>query len=327
MKKFIYFVFANLINFNLYLIKKKYKSKLIYNDNASFGESLIFNILNYDTIINKKKKLVIFSSFEKKIAEFFFNKEHIYVPLVILPKFIPVYQLSNELIKKKNFKQKNIKTNFFNINIFKKKYSLLLNDILHKRYGQINSDIKFFEKKKFILIFVKHYNKNNNDISGSHNRQTADLTKIFLIMKFILKKKIKIIIMGNQSDKSVNIIKKKIKDENLFFFKDLSPNENLIDQLFLHKYSQIGIGNDGGVWTMSFFFQKKIFLFDTCISSGNKLYKKNKNIFFMPKKISFENKTEYQTLKICDKILKKKIPYKVNEVSFEMIINKIKNYL
>lgn len=47
----------------------------------------------------------------------------------------------------------------------------------------------------------------------------------------------------------------------------------------------------------------------------------------MPKKISFENKTEYQTLKICDKILKKKIPYKVNEVSFEMIINKIKNYL
>ena len=101
-KKFIYFFFGNLINFNLYLIKKKYKSKLIYNENTSLGESFIFNILHYDKIINKKKKLIIFSSFEKKIAKFFFNKEHIYTPLVILPKFIPVYQLSNEL-KKKNF--------------------------------------------------------------------------------------------------------------------------------------------------------------------------------------------------------------------------------
>lgn len=101
LKKLIYLIFANLINLNLFLIKKKYKSKLIYNYNASFGDSLIFNIINYEKIINKKKKLIIFSSFEKKIAELFFNKEHIYTPLVHLPNFIPVYQLSNELKKKK----------------------------------------------------------------------------------------------------------------------------------------------------------------------------------------------------------------------------------
>ena len=65
--------------------------------------------------------------------------------------------------------------------------------------------------------------------------------------------------MGNQRDKSVNIIENKIKNKNLFFFKNLSQNENLVDQLFLHKHSQFGIGNDGGVWTMSFFFQKKHF--------------------------------------------------------------------
>ena len=47
----------------------------------------------------------------------------------------------------------------------------------------------------------------------------------------------------------------------------------------------------------------------------------------MPKKITFENKTENQTLAICHKILKKKIPYKVYEVSFENIINQIKKYL
>ena len=326
-RKFIYFIFTNLINLNLYFIKKKYKSKLIYNQNASFGESLIFNILNYDIIISKKKKLIIFSSFEKRIAEFFFKKEHMCIPLVILPKFIPVYQLSNELKKKENFKIKKFQTNNFNKKIFEMKHSFILNDILHKRYDQINPDIKFFKKKKFILIFIKHYNKNNNDIDGSCNRQTSDLDKIFLMINFILKKKVKIIIMGNQKDKSVNIIEKKIKNKNLFFFKNLSPGENLIDQLFLHKYSQFGIGNDGGVWTMSFFFRKRIFLFDTCISSQNKLYKKYKNIIFMPKKITFENRTEYQTLEICNRILKKRIPYKVNEVPLKNIINQIKKYL
>ena len=80
-KKFIYFFFANIINFNLYLIKKKYKSKLIFNDNASFGDSLTFNILHYDKIINKKKKIIIFSSFEKKKLLNFFLTKSIYIYL------------------------------------------------------------------------------------------------------------------------------------------------------------------------------------------------------------------------------------------------------
>ena len=66
--------------------------------------------------------------------------------------------------------------------------------------------------------------------------------------------------MGNQKDKSVNIIEKKLKIKIYFFFKNLSPGENLIDQLFLHKYSQFGIGNDGGIWTMSFFFKTNILI-------------------------------------------------------------------
>ena len=94
----------------------------------------------------------------------------------------------------------------------------ILDNILNKRFEQINPKIKIFKKKKIILIFIKHYNKNINDINGSCNRQTADLSKIFLILKFILRKKIKIIVMGNQRDKSVNIIENKIKNKNLFFF-------------------------------------------------------------------------------------------------------------
>ena len=203
---------------------------------------------------------------------------------------------------------------------------LILDNILKRRYEQINTNIKSLEKKRFILIFIKHYNKNNNDIHGSRNRQTSDFDKIFSIIKFILKKKIKIVIMGNEKDKSVNIIEEKIKNKNLFFFKNLSPNQTLIDQLFLHKYSQFGIGSDSGVWTMSFFFQKKIFLFDTCVSFDNNIYKKYKNIFFMPKKITLENRTVDQTFEICNKILKNKLAYSVSEVPLKQIIQKIKKY-
>lgn len=324
-KKFIYFFFASLINLNLYIIKKKYRSKFIYNENLSFGESFIFNILNYKSIINKKKKLIIFSNFEKKIANLFFSRDNIYKTFIIFPKFFPIYQLNN-FLKKSFQKKKDIQPNYHN-KIFKKKHISILNNILLNKYEQINSRIKLFENKKFVLIFIKHYNKNRNDIEGSYNRQTSDLTKVFSIIKFILKKKVKIIIMGDETDKSVNIIESHFKNKDLFFFKNLSPNQALIDQLFLNKYSQFGIGSDSGAWIMSFFFQKKLFLFDTCISSNNNLYKRYKNIFFMPKKVVYENKTVDQTYKICNKILNNKISYNVIEVSYEKIIKQIKKYL
>ena len=80
-KKSIYNFFGNLINLNLYLIKQKYKSKLIYNKNASFGESIIFNILHYDLIINKKKNLLFLVVLKKKLQNFFLIK-NIYVNLL-----------------------------------------------------------------------------------------------------------------------------------------------------------------------------------------------------------------------------------------------------
>jgi len=320
-KALIYNIFRIFIILSLCLIKKK--SKLIYNKNISFGESFIFNLLNYDLIINNKKKLLIFSSFEKKIAQFFFDKDHIYKPFIIIPKFLPIYPFNKFLKKKLNAKK------IFQINdkIFQKKHTLVLDNILRKRFEQISSSIKFFQKKKFILIFIKYYNKNPSDISGSQSRQTSNLTKVFLIIKFILKNKLKVIVMGSEADKSVNIIENHFKNKNLFFFKNLSENQSLIDQLFLHKYCQFGIGSDSGAWTMSFFFKKKLILFDSFFNFANVIYKKYKNIIFMPKKITYEQKTFYLSDKILSRILKKKIAYTIHEVSFDEIINSINKCL
>ena len=82
-----------------------------------------------------------------------------------------------------------------------------------------------------------------------------------------------------------------------------------VDQLFLHKYSQFGIGNDGGAWTMSFFFKNE-YSYLILVFHKNKLYKKYKNIIFMPKKITFENRTEYKHWKSAIEF-KKRIPIKL----------------
>jgi len=133
--------------------------------------------------------------------------------------------------------------------------------------------------------------------------------------------------MGSEADKSVNIIENHFKNKNLFFFKNLSENQSLIDQLFLHKYCQFGIGSDSGAWTMSFFFKKKLILFDSFFNFANVIYKKYKNIIFMPKKITYEQKTFYLSDKILSRILKKKIAYTIHEVSFDEIINSINKCL
>ena len=235
-KKIIYYLFANLINLNLYLIKKKYKSKLIHPYNFSFGDTFVFYITHYNLINSQKKKIIIFSNLDKKIVEFFFYKDQIYKLFIFLPKFISVYPLNDFLKKKKYFKiKKNLHINYAN-KYFKKKHKHLLINILRKYYEQVNSNIKLFKKKKFVLILIKHNNKNPNNISGSHTRQTADFKKIFLMIKYILKKNLNVVILGNQKDKSVNLIENQLKDKNLFFFKNLSPKQTMIDQLFLHKY-------------------------------------------------------------------------------------------
>ena len=64
-------------------------------------------------IMASKKKLIIFSSFEKRLLNFFL-KMSTCIYSVILPKFIPVHRF-NEL-KKENFKIKKFQTNNFNKN-------------------------------------------------------------------------------------------------------------------------------------------------------------------------------------------------------------------
>ena len=146
-KKIIYYLLAYLIHLNLYLIKKKNKSKLIHPYHFSFGDTFVFYITHYNLINSQKKKVVVFSNLDKKIAELFFYKDQIYKLFIFLPKFISIYPLNYFLKKKKYFKiKKNLHINYAN-KYFKKKHKHLLNNILRKNYKQVNSNIKLFKKK------------------------------------------------------------------------------------------------------------------------------------------------------------------------------------
>jgi ADP-heptose:LPS heptosyltransferase len=154
-------------------------------------------------------------------------------------------------------------------------------------------------------------------------RQTIDFEKIYKTIDFFLKKKIKIIILGNNSDKSLPILKNKYLTNNkVLFFSDLSLNQSVIDQLYIHYYSLLSIGSDSGAFIMSIYLKKKIIFFDAIISPTYKFYKKNKNIVMLLKKIVVKKKI--RALKYDDYLLKKKS--KPIETSYDQIIKAYKSF-
>lgn len=96
--------------------------------------------------------------------------------------------------------------------------------------------------------------------------------------------------MGNHQDRSIPILRSIVRRKGLYnvkFFKDYS-SYSVVDQIFLHYYSQGGIGSDSGAFVFSWFFKKKILHFDTFKSKESIALSRNKNIKFLYKKIYFD---------------------------------------
>jgi hypothetical protein len=323
-KEFIYIFYTNIININLYLIKKITKKKYIYSDEISFGATFAYYIENFSKIIQNNIKILVFSQLEMKIAEFFFKKKFIANLFILIPHFIPVYRI-NVLLKKKKYYEPNIffKLDFPKIGLLPNKHKKLLIKLLKKNINYISPGLKKLHNKKFIIMFVKHYNNTNVVTYTSEIRQTVDFKKIYKTIEFFEKKNIKVIILGNNSDKSIPILRKKyLNNSNVQFFFDLSLNQSMTDQLYIHYYSLLSIGSDSGVFIMSMYLKKKIILFDSFIGETFKFYKKNKNIIVLLKKIKIKKKI--RSLKEDDYLLKTKS--KPIETSYNEIIKAYKSF-
>ena len=182
--------------------------------------------------------------------------------------------------------------------------------------------IELCNKGPYVCIFIKHYNfKINNVFDGTNIRQTCDFKKIFLLIKYLKKKNVSVLVLGDKFDRGTLFLKKKIK--NLDYLIDFNPS--LSDQLFIAKNSLGFIGSHAGTLIPYLFFKKKIIAFDTYQHSDVQK-NKYKKIKFLYKKVSINN-SAYRTLSIEDKYFYGLKKFKIKETSFLEIRKTIKDFL
>jgi hypothetical protein len=326
LKKITYVFFSNLINFNLFFLKKFSNKNYIYSDTISFGETFVFYIHNYHKINNdNNKKVLVFSKFEENIAKLFFTKKKIKRIFFLLPFFIPVYGVSVLMQKKKYFTPSiSLLINYKKRKILNQ-HKIILIKLLKKNINVISPELKKIQNEKFILMFVKHHKNKRKIIDGSYARHTQDFKKIHKLINFFLKKKIKIIIFGNEYDESLSILKDKHGNNkhNVLFFKDISFKQSIYDQLFVHYYSLLSIGSDSGAFIMSQYLKKRILYFDT-FEIKNQFYQKYKKTKTLYKKIIYDGKIKNLSLTNLNKIPKMHNKYSITENSFSEIINELR---
>ena len=314
MIKILIYKFLNyLIKINLYLIKHK-SNKFYTTPTYSFGDIFTSFVQNYKKVINKRRKVLVLSNFEEKIANLFFPKNKIYKIFFHIPFFIPIYRI---ILIVNNFKKL---TRTYEKNITYKEKKILIN-ILKKNLKYVSPEVKKFKNQKYVLIFVKHYNNDINNLNVPFHRQTSNLIKIFDIINVLLKKKIKIIILGNKTDKFLKKVKEFSKNKNIFYFNELSKKEKMIDQLYIHNNCKFSLGTDCGAFIMSIFLKKKIIFFDAIFKSSP--LNKYRNIIFLYKKIKLKNKS----ILLTKKYYKSENNNQIIENSYSEIIKKIKKII
>tara|TARA_B110000503_G_scaffold56463_1_gene90476 strand:- start:136 stop:1134 length:999 start_codon:yes stop_codon:yes gene_type:complete len=330
MKKLILYIISKIyskcIIANLWLLSRYKNKNFFYNHSLGFGDSFDYYLDNYWKITKSKKNLPLsFGGFNQETINFFFKR---YKKLFFyIPRFFPYYSIISEVKKSQYFKptisyaldNDNMMKNEFMGNRNKKSKKIIIEKL--KNYN-IKTSIKSLCKKKYICLFVKHYNSNINDISnGSIIRQTTNFTKIVRIIKFLKKKHIHTIVIGDKKDKGTFILKNKVKKVD--FLMDYNPNFS--DQIYVANNSLGYIGSSGGIYFPYFYLKKKIICFDTWEIPTCKISKQFSNLLNLYKRITIKNFTTRLNIKHLNP--PKTLKYKITETSFLEIRSGIENFL
>ena len=321
---FIVLLYANLINFWLLIVKKFTNYEFIYPKYISFGDTFIFYLYKYSKIVkDKNKKIIIFGTTDGKVAKLLFKKNKYIFNFFYIPSFFPEHAIQMKLRKLSNFspticnylslRNRDSIKNLININYQKKKI--------------ISKKILEYKNKNYILVFVKFYNENINDLSGSSDRQTSNLKKIYDLIDFLLSKNLEVIIMGNNSDKSIPLIRKfdfGNSNKKINFFKDMSDKYSIFDQLFAVNNSIGFVGNGSAFGELVYFQKKKSIVFDCPFGSyTDQIHPEYRKVLY--KNIKIEEKTQLLDINLVNQINQGKITskFEVIETPLEKIIKEI----
>jgi hypothetical protein len=321
----VIFFFKNLfqsIISKLIVIELYFRRKYLYFGYFGFADYFIFCLYIYKKKINKTH--LCFTSDQYKICKFFFDNKKIKKSLFFIPEWIsanPIRILYD--IRHSSFfrpfviKLKEEKKDFFCKNDIQSK-NILLNFTANNKKSEKITD---FSKKKYICIFVKYYNSNKNSLFPSL-RQTSDLNKVYKIINFLISKKINILILGYRNELFVKKIEEYSKINNLFknifFFKNLSEDFSVADQIYIVNKSLGYIGSGSGPVAFFHYLKKKVLCFDLFSRPEWEAdyFINNKILFY--KKILFKNKLTNLNEEIIKKLYTKK-NFELFEVSYGVI--------
>ena len=328
--RLVYLLYSKLIIFEIIVRSNLFANiKLLYsgwNGGFGFGDHVSFCV-NIKSKVKRNSKIFCYSIQQFETAQFFYEKEYLIKSIFSIPKFlstsiIGLYFLGNN----KNFKPYKL------MSAHNKKLNLTLNYGTAKQIKHIRNRLKKFTistklkkilQDKTITLFIKNYSqlKTINKNINFQVRQTRNLDKIFKLLNY-LKKKYKIVILGNKYDNFIKIIsdKKLIDNKKFFLFDDLSNNYSIADQVYLAENTSGFIGNGSGAMVFFDILKSKVLLIDFMYMENLQFWTKNRNYLFKKVLNKVTNRAEiFNYYKRYD--VKK---YKIIENKFDEIIKSIK---
>lgn len=275
-----------LIRTKLFPKKKIYYSG--YNGSFGYGDHVTFCV-NIKNKIGKKGKIFCYSQLQYETACFFYDKKNIIKSFLPLPKYLNEsgigfkYLYPNKIFNPENIKSPhNKKISAYHLYYGTKDQIKFIRFNL-KRFSISKKLIKILEKKT-ITLFVKNFSlkKNINKNINYQVRQTRNLDKIYKLINYIKRKKIKLIILGTNKDHFIKIIqnKKIIDNKNIYLFKQISKKYSIADQAYLAENSLGYIGSYSGSDAFFQILRKKIINIDMVNWKHLKLWKNNRKCIF-----------------------------------------------
>jgi len=326
----IYLLYSKLIILEIIIRSNIFSNtRLLYSGwdgGFGFGDHVTFCV-NIKSKLNKNSKLFCYSNQQFETAKFFYEKKYLIKSIFSIPKFLNTSIIGLYFLgKHKNFKPQKL------MSPHNKKLKITLYYGTNEQIKYIKTRLNKFEvsaklkkvlEDKTIVLFIKNFShiKTMNKNINFQVRQTRNLDKIFRLLNF-LKKKFKIVILGNRDDNFIKIIgdKKLIDNKKIFLFDDLSENYSIADQVYLAENVSGYVGNGSGAMVFFDILKKKVLLIDFMYMENLKFWKKNRNYLFKKALNKETNKAEiFNYYKRYDAN-----KYKIIENNFEEIIKSIK---
>jgi len=317
-----------LIRTKLFTKKKIYYSG--YNGSFGYGDHVTFCV-NIKNKIGKKGKIFCYSQLQYDTACFLYDKKNIIKSFLPLPKFLNEsgigfkYLHPSKIFNPENIKSPhNKKIGAYHLYYGTKNQIKFIKNNL-KRFCVSKKLIEILEKKT-ITLFVKNFSlkKNANKDLNFQMRQTRNLDKIYKLINYIKRKKIKLIILGTNKDHFMKIIqnKKIVDNKKVYLFKQISKNYSIADQAYLAENSLGYVGNYSGSDAFFQILRRKIINIDMVNWKHLKLWKNNRKCVF---KYVIDKKNKAKSILDSNKYYSNK-KYIIKETSFEELLNIVKKH-